>query len=313
VTDIDPPPELREGPGFRSWLRGIPDDTRSHRTGGAMLEGGADDVEGAWRWFLERAGHGDVVVLGATPDEGYDEWVRTLGRVRSFQTLQLTDPAAAGDPFVLRSIERADGLFIAGGDQFDYVRVWTGTPIQRAVNGAIEAGVPVGGISAGLTVLGGFVFTAERDTITGAEAVADPYGDRVRLIRGFLSVPGLAATITDSHFSERERLGRLLVFLARTLADGWADEVHGIGIDEGTAVLVEPGAAATVQGAGAAWFLRMRLDDVVACVPGEPLETGPIEALAVRAGRTFDLGRWSGDGEPHTVQAVDGSVRRGDG
>jgi cyanophycinase len=278
-----------------------------------MLEGGADDVEEAWRWFLERAGHGDIVVLRATPDEGYDPWIQTLAPVRSFQTLQLTDPVAAADPFVLRSIERADGLFIAGGDQFDYVRVWTGTPIQRAVNGAIGAGVPVGGISAGLAVLGGFVFTAERDTITGAEALADPFGDRVRLARGFLTVPGLAATITDSHFSERERLGRLLVFGARTLADGWATEVRGIGIDEGAAVLVEPGGAATVRGVGAAWFLRMRLDDVVVCAPGEPLETGPIEALAVRAGKTFDVGTWSGDGEPHTVTARDGSVRRGDG
>jgi cyanophycinase len=312
VTDTDRLPELREGPGFRSWLRGTPDNARAFRTGGAMLEGGADDVEEAWRWFLERAGQGDIVVLGATPDEGYDAWIGTLAPVRSFQTLQLTDRVAADDPFVLRSIERADGLFIAGGDQFDYVRVWTGTPIQRAVSGAIDAGVPVGGISAGLAVLGGFVFTAERDTITGAEALADPYGDRVRLARGFLTVPGLAATVADSHFSERERLGRLLVFLARTLADGWADEVRGIGVDERTAVLVEPGGTATVEGDGAAWFLRMRDDDVVACAPGEPLETGPIEVLAVRAGTTVDLGTWSGDGRRQVMAAVDGSVRRRD-
>jgi cyanophycinase len=227
--------------------------------------------------------------------------------------LQLTDPVAADDPFVVRSIQRADGLFIAGGDQFDYVRVWTGTPIQRAVNAAIDAGVPVGGISAGIAVLGGFVFTAERDTITSSEALADPYGDRVRLARGFLTVPGLAATVADSHFSERERLGRLLVFLARTLADGWAQEVRGLGIDEETAVLVEPDGRASVEGAGAAWFLRMRDDDVVACAPGEPLETGPIEVLAVRAGTTVDLATWSGDGERRLVAAVNGSVRRRDG
>jgi cyanophycinase len=275
-----------------------------------MLEGGADDDEQALRWFLDRAGRGDIVVLRATQDEGYDAWIRTLAPVRSFQTLQLVDAVAADDPFVVRSIERADGLFIAGGDQFDYVRVWTGTPIQRAVNAAIDAGVPVGGISAGLAVLGGFVFTAERDTITGAEALADPYDDRVRLARGFLAVPGLAATVTDSHFSERERLGRLLVFLARTLADGWADEVRGIGIDEETAVLVEPGGTATVEGAGAAWFLRMRDDDVITCAPGEALQTGTIEVLAVRAGTTVDLGTWSGDGERRRVAAVDGSVRR---
>jgi cyanophycinase-like exopeptidase len=103
------------------------------------------------------------------------------------------------------------------------------------------------------------------------------------------------------------------VFLARTLADGWAEEVRGLGIDEETAVLVEPDGRASVEGAGAAWFLRMRDDDVVACAPGEPLETGPIEVLAVRAGTTVDLATWSGDGERRLVAAGDGSVRRRDG
>jgi len=274
-----------------------------------LLEGGAEDVETAWRWFLERAGHGDIVVLRATPDEGYDAWVAELAPVRSFQTLQLTDRNAADDPFVVRSIERADGLFIAGGDQFDYVRIWSGTPIQRAIDAAIAAGVPVGGISAGLAVLGGFIFTAERDTVASAEALADPFDDRVRLARGFLTVPGLEATIADSHFAARERLGRLLVFMARTLVDGWTAEVRGIGIDEETAALVAPGGVVAVEGTGAAWFVRMRAADVRRCAPGEPLETRPIEAIAVRRGERFDLSSWSGDGDRHAVAAARGSVR----
>ena len=309
MTEIDERPSFREGSGFRSWVRGTPADDRAHRVGGAMLEGGADDVEDAWRWFLERAGYGDIVVLRATPDEGYDTWLRDLAALRSFQTLQLTDPAAGGDPFVIASIEHADGLFIAGGDQFDYVRVWTGTPIQRAVNDAIATGVPVGGISAGLAVLGEVAFTAERDTVTSDEALADPFDDRVRLARGFLTVGGLEATITDSHFSERARLGRLLVFMARALTNGWADEIRGIGIDEETAVLLDPDGTVTVTGVGAAWFLRMKHDDVLLCRPGEPLATGPIEALAVRAGATSDPTSWSGGGERTTVETAGGSVR----
>jgi len=274
-----------------------------------MLEGGAEDVADAWRWFLQRAGLGNIVVLRATPDEGYDAWLRELATLRSFQTLQLTESVAADDPFVMRSIEHADGLFIAGGDQFDYVRVWTGTPIQRAVNDAIAAGVPVGGISAGLAVLGGVAFTAEHDTVTSDEALADPFDDRVRLVRDFLTVPGLEATITDSHFSERERLGRLLVFMARTIADGWTDEVCGIGIDEETAVLLEPNGVATIVGSGAAWFFRMARDDVVSCRRGEPLTTDPIEAIAVRTGETFDQLSWAGNGDRSSVAASDGSVR----
>ncbi len=308
MTDPDVTPELHAGPGFRSWTRGTPVDDRSNRPGGAMLEGGAEDVATAWRWFLERAGHGDIVVLRATPDEGYDEWIRELEPVRSFQTLQLTDRAAADDPFVLRSIEHADGLFIAGGDQFDYVRAWAGTAIQRGVDAAIHAGVPVGGISAGLAVLGGFAFTAERDTITSAEALADPFDDRVRLARGFLTVPALEATITDSHFSERERLGRLLAFMARIVVDRWASHVRGIGIDEETAVLVAPDGTATVEGAGAAWFLRMHADDVLTCVPREPLVTQRIRARRVRSRGVFDLPSWAGTGQPFTVSAADRSV-----
>jgi cyanophycinase len=311
VTDTDGLPDLREGPGFRSWLRGTPVDGRSNPAGGAMLEGGAEDVERAWRWFLERAGHGDILVMRATPDEGYDAWIRELAPVRSFQTLQLTDQAAAEDPFVLGSIERADGLFIAGGDQFDYVRVWTDTPIQRAIDTAVAAGVPVGGISAGLAVLGGFVFSAERDTITSEEALADPYDERVRLARGLLRVPGLEITITDSHFTERDRLGRLLTFMARILAEGWASEVRGIGIDEETAVLLEPDGAATVDGAGVAWFLRMRAADVRVCAPRTPLETGPIEAVVVRRAGTFHVGTWTGSGERRMVRAAAGALRAG--
>jgi cyanophycinase len=311
VTDIEPL-DLREGPGFRSWLRGAPADGRSNPAGGAMLEGGAEDVENAWRWFLERAGHGDIVVLRATQDEGYDAWVREVAPVRSFHTLQLTDRAAADDPFVIGSIERADGLFIAGGDQYDYVRVWMDTPIQRAIGSAIAAGVPVGGISAGLAVLGGFAFTAERDTITSEQALADPFDDRVRLARGFLSVPGLEETITDSHFSERDRLGRLLTFMARILADGWASEVRGVGIDEEAAVLIEPDGIATVEGTGAACFLRMHAADPRTCAPGTPLETGPIGAVVVRHGGTFHMGAWTGSGESRTVRATHGAVRRED-
>jgi cyanophycinase len=274
-----------------------------------MLEGGAEDVEEAWRWFLERAGHGDIVVLRATPDEGYDDWLRGFATLRSFQTLQLIDRAAADDAFVLRSIQRAAGVFIAGGDQFDYVRVWSGTPIQRAVNAAIGAGVPVGGISAGLAVLGGYLFTAEHDTITSAEALADPYDDRVRLARGFLTVPGLDATITDSHFSERSRLGRLVVFMARTLIDGWTDDVRGIGIDEETAVLLDADGSARVTGAGAARFLRMRPADVRTCQAGSPLVTASIDVVAVRGGATFALSTWTGEGEVAPVAARGGRLR----
>ncbi len=43
-------------------------------------------------------------------------------------------------------------MFIAGGDQANYVRGWKGTPVEDAINANVAAGKPIGGTSAGLAV-----------------------------------------------------------------------------------------------------------------------------------------------------------------
>jgi cyanophycinase len=298
----------RRGPGYRSWLRGDPGDVHPATLGGAILEGGAYDRATAWRWFLERAGYGDIVVICATCDAVYNPYIFNMHEVDSAQTLKLTKRVATTDPFVLDSIATADGIFLTGGDQSDYVRVWKDSPVQDAINDAIARGVPVGGISAGLAVLGEFLFSAEKNTITSDRALLDPFGHKVRLRRDMLRVPTLASTITDSHFTERRRMGRLLTFLARTVTDGWTDESRGIGVDEATALLVEPDGQASVVGPGAAWFVRMGASDIRRCVAKKPLETNRIDVLAVSRGDTFDLPAWTGTGVGHTVRASDGAL-----
>ena len=292
----------RRGHGFRSWLRGSPADVHPATIGGAMLAGGAYDRATAWRWFLEHAGYGDIVTICATCDAVYNGYIFNLHDVDSAQTLKLTKRIATSDPFVLDSLAGADGIFFAGGDQSDYVRVWKDSPVEDAINDAIARGVPVGGISAGLAIQGEFLFSAEKNTITSEKALLNPFNSKVTLQRDMLSIPHLAATITDSHFSERDRQGRLLTFMARTT------QVRGIGVDEATAVLLEADGTATVVGPGAGWFLRMGAADVIACTDGQPLHTRAIDVIAVHRGDIFDLSTWSGTGELHTIRAADGAV-----
>ena len=52
-------------------------------------------------------------------------------------------------------MRNADGIFIAGGDQSNYVRFWKGTPVAEALDPHVRAGKPIGGTSAGLAMLGG--------------------------------------------------------------------------------------------------------------------------------------------------------------
>ena len=116
--------------------------------------------------------------------------------------------------------------------------------------------MPVGGTSAGLAILGEFSFSAERNTIYSDEALKDPYQPRLTLARDFLHLPYLQETITDSHFVERDRMGRLVTFLARILQDGWAEQARGIGVDGMTALAVDGNGVATLYGVGAVYFLR---------------------------------------------------------
>ena len=73
------------------------------------------------------------------------------------------DREASTDAAMLRSLKRADGIFIGGGDQSRYVRYWRGTPVGAALDAHVRAGKPLGGTSAGLAMLGeaflGFALT----------------------------------------------------------------------------------------------------------------------------------------------------------
>jgi cyanophycinase len=300
--------EIR-GNGYRSWIRGNPGDAHVTVTGGAMLEGGGVDIRPAWAWFLERAGYGDIVIICATCTKGYDPLVFRTHDVDSAQTLRITKRYAASDPYVVRTVAGADGIFFAGGDQSDYVRIWKDTPVEDAVNAAIARGVPVGGISAGLAVLGEFVFAAEKNTITSDKALANCFDHKITLERDMVALPELTATITDSHFTQRDRMGRLLTFMARTIRDGWTSGVRGIGVDQGGAALVEPGGATSVIGRAPTTFVRMASDDVITCEPRQALETTFLEVHTIEPGGSFDLGSWSGDPNPPLlVKAIGGEL-----
>lgn len=207
---------------------------------GLMLIGGSDWSPDAWRWFAGKAGNGHIVIIRASSDGADGDWIlNEIGGVASVQTLVFSDRKAAFDPRVEEILSHADGVFIAGGDQSNYVRFWKDTPVSEALNAHVAAGRPIGGTSAGLAILGGAGYGAmAEEAVDSAEALADPHGPKVTLVRDFLEMPFLKHVITDTHFSERDRLGRLVAFLAQARADTDPEAV-GLGIDEDSALTIE--------------------------------------------------------------------------
>jgi cyanophycinase len=224
--------------------------------------------------------------------------------VDSIESIVTKSRAAASDPFVIEKLRNAEALFIAGGDQWNYVRYWKGTPIEDAIHDLAKRGVPIGGTSAGLAIQGGYSFSAEMDTITSLQALADPFDPHLTLETSFLKLPNLDGIITDSHFSKRDRLGRLIGFLVRIAqVEGAA---KGIGIDERTAVLLEPDGSAKVVGDGAAYFLRASRKPET-CAPGRTLTFENIAVYRVPAGGKFHLRTWTGEGGiPNRISARSG-------
>jgi cyanophycinase len=297
-------PSHRSSAAYDDYLSGHPGDVTTRTRGGLQLEGGGADIDEAFRWLIDHAGGGDVVILRASGEDGYNGFISSLGPVDSVESIVFHSRDAAFDPEVITSIEHAEAVFIAGGDQANYVRYWKDTPVQAALNALARRGVPIGGTSAGLAILGQFSFSAMLDTVTSEEALANPYGDKVTIERAFLKLPHLEGLITDSHFVPRDRMGRLLVFLARTVQEGWAPKAKAIAVNEEAAVLVEADGSAVVVGKGPVYFLQTTARPHV-CRPGKPLSIAGIGAYRVPAGGTFNLKTWTGRGGTSYVLSVD--------
>jgi cyanophycinase len=282
---------------------------------GIAMMGGGSDLDEAFRWLCAKASGGDLLVLRARGDDGYNSYIAGLCRLNSVATLIIPDHDAAEDSRVAAIIRSAQAIFIVGGDQSRYINFWQDTRVQDAINANITEGKPIGGTSAGLAVLGEFIYGALHDKeddkdLASPEVLRNPYSYRVTLARNFLQLSLLQNTLTDSHFMKRDRLGRSLGFLARIAQDGWSPHPREIAIDEGSAVLVEADGKGRVIGGGrGAYFLSVsQLPEV--CKPNTPLTIRQVAVYHAGAGGHFDLRSWTGQGgESYSVSVVRGAVR----
>jgi len=312
---------------YKYFRAGNPADAAhaSPRAGYALM-GGGEDLDEAFQWLCDRAGGGDFLVLRATGTDAYNPYIRKLcPKLNSVATLVIPNREAAADPFVEKTIRHASALFISGGDQANYINFWMGTPVQSALNDAIQRGIPLGGTSAGLAVMGEWAYSAQGDkpddpNLSGELALSDPLGPRITLVHGFLHIPPLMGAITDTHFAKRDRMGRLLLFLDRLNQPTQTNEPDGkslrspgrgtcgIGVEQETAVLLKPDGAARVIGRGNSYFIcpGTRYEGLVVPEPSGILALhfvtfGPFDVQRVAPGHAFNLKTWSGDSTHYTL------------
>jgi cyanophycinase len=272
--------------------------------------GGGTDVDAAFQWMCQKAGGGDFVVIRTTGTDAYNPYIQQLcPQMDSVETIIITSTTGANSAYVSSHIQNAEALWIAGGDQSTYTALWRGTAVQTGVNFLLNSKhAPVGGTSAGLAVLSQFIYTGALGSVTSSQALANPFHRYVTLERDLFQSALGGNKLYDSHFVTRDRMGRSLVFLARIVNNGWAAQPRGIGIDEETAVLVEPNGASTMVGSGAAYFLQAPGPAQV-LADRTPLTYLNIGVYKVPQGGTFNLSTWAGTGGvAYTLNVNNGAV-----
>jgi cyanophycinase-like exopeptidase len=291
-----------------------------------------------------------ILAARASGKDVNGEWMRQVAdrhhlRLYSVETLVFNNgdaptarQAARHDPFVRQKLNEADVLFLPGGDQLAYVDLWRDSQIQEILNRRItEGNLVVGGSSAGLHVLGEPIsiplhrvdvapsVVSGQQGISSCLALRDPQQLGPLLHWGFLHEGPLAKqrVLTDSHFHERNddeseinlrgRMGRLVAFLAWMSREKPSRKpVHGLGIDEVTALMVSPDGKATVAGKSCAYFVT---------APGSPprfhreagrtlLTWEGVRVIKVRAGGVFDLEHWKlvSGGEEYSISVRGGAM-----
>ena len=217
---------------------------RSH--GHLVIIGGHEDKQNDMailKRFVELSGgpSAKIVVITAASSvaenmwETYDRAFADLG-VSNHTHLHLQSRHEANDETYIRDVVDADGIFMTGGDQKRLLALIGGTALDAEMHAALKLrGACIGGTSAGASAMSGHMLAQGR-------AELHPEKGSVSLGAG---LGFLHKVVIDQHFSERQRLSRLLSIVAQN------PYLQGIGIDEDTALVVERGVGIEVVGQGA--------------------------------------------------------------
>ena len=305
-----------ETAAYKYYVVGNPENVERETEGLIVMQGGGDDVDENYVRMGAKGGGGDFVVLRASGAADYNDYIYRLCNCDSVETIVFENRKAASDAFVVDKIRNAEALFIAGGDQSNYVRYWQATPVEDAIHYVANKPAPIGGTSAGMAILGEFSYSAmnTKDGMSAKSGLGDPFNAELTLARDFLLLSKLGNIITDQHLQERERIGRTVAFLARLVNDGWTLQGRAIAADRETAVHIDPATGSAKVFATAdhktpfVYFMRTSGKPEI-CVAGEPLTFRNIEVYRIDSSGSFDIDHWQGEGGiSYKLSAVNGEL-----
>ena len=185
----------------------------------------------------------------------------------------------------LSKLMKSTGVFISGGNQLRLSTILGGTPVAKAIRRLNADGVHVAGTSAGAAIM-------PEHMISGGRSGSTPTPKSVSLS------PGLGLTnsvVIDQHFRQRDRLGRLLAAIA------YSPFLTGVGIDENTAIFIDPDNTFSVEGSGAVTIVdpsKMNATSASTAGRNDAINITDIKLHILASGSKYDM-------NTHTAKVMD--------
>ena len=142
-------------------------------------------------------------------------------------------------PSKLDSLKTAKLIYIGGGDQLTFMEIINSNPeVKNLLKSAYQNGKMIAGTSAGAAVMSEVMITGNQLKYKDYENTFDNI--EIKNVETKQGLGFIKTAVIDQHFVVRSRYNRLLSLIIEN------PTYKGIGIDEGTAILVKNGAAEVV-------------------------------------------------------------------
>jgi cyanophycinase len=196
--------------------------------GTLVLVGGGNVPEEAASRFVAAAGGAEALIVVITTAHGDDppeddaelEWLTAAGAAR-ITRLHVRNCSEAADPNLAKVLKKAGGVWFVGGRQWRLVDAFLDTPVESLLGELLTRDGVIGGNAAGASILASYLVRGS--PLSNSQIMADGYDDGFGFLRG---------AAVDPYFSQRNRHADMKV-LKRA-----RPQLLGLGIDEGTAVVV---------------------------------------------------------------------------
>lgn len=219
------------------------------------IGGGSEDYDdwsdAPYGWIVQKADSGKIIIIS---DDDASIWLPdyfvSLGASDAYNK-KIDSRAVADLQSTYDELITADGIFIRGGNQWDYIDLWKGTKTEEAVVYVFQNGGVIGGTSAGAAVLGDIDFTARYGSAYPRSSLINPMQVKLDFEEDFLDLQ--PNVLFDTHFIERGRFGRLIPMIYK-IDRVLGRNIIGAGIDDKTALCITPDGIAEVLGTASVSF-----------------------------------------------------------